>query len=419
MKQFFFLFLFISTSCHASLTPEQLQQANSALNTVFRAYARAVQFLPDPPSSAIQKLLGVYVWDSSARAVWVQSSGTISGWSFPCIDFKSLPYELAPMENVNCNQSGVCQAIPYSRGYWFGKTPYPTGNYPDAGGCRELYYDSVVPGGVGFSDICGEYGSYGVGAYAGACGQYTSTVPYRSSVFYVELSSVPNATFSEFRPVFQLSAQAINDTLGVRVALGQAFANQGDTFGLDGSPAFSVPVPPYTTPPQGFPAPYNADAYEYMNAMDILDNGIYTSTPLADGAYPPAPSNYWTTGYGGGSSVTVNVDMSGVISAVQDIGTLLSSGPSVSSSTIFVEYDNFRSSITSQWITPISNKLIPSTVPVWTPCFVLDFSSTTWKAPATEYCLTDFTGWDTLLQIIRFSLLLSVFIWGVYFIWEG
>jgi len=127
------------------------------------------------------------------------------------------------------------------------------------------------------------------------------------------------------------------------------------------------------------------------------------------------------------SSVVVNVDVSSVTSAINslhdsfnDFQSFMSSGPSTTSGDIQSAFGDFQVALSSVPLVALFERLIPVGSSVtWTPCFDFDFSGTVWAKPPFQFCMDTISGWSTFMAILRWSLLMVVFIWGIRYIWGG
>jgi len=151
-----------------------------------------------------------------------------------------------------------------------------------------------------------------------------------------------------------------------------------------------------------------------------------------------------TNTYNYGSTITLNVDLSTTNVLLSSISAqiaalnfssgaadsrvydfLASSGFTQSSGSVFASFTDFQATISSFPIMALMNQLIPTSSDTWRPCFDTAFLwSGIWEnsAPAgtiKEVCLDVFTGWNILVTIIRFAIMLGVFVWGIKYIWGG
>ena len=236
--------------------------------------------------------------------------------------------------------------------------------------------------------------------------------------------------------------------------------NNGTAYGGSGSDIGSDWQQPYNN--------YMNNGYIEVAAPDvssvgsgtdsILPPGVVVST--GDGIIPPITDTNTTTTTISSTSVTVNIDMSGVITAVNNVGTKvntvdsdliyqtqISSGISSKidkTNSLLTDLDNKIStpSVTSidtgtyasQWQdfhhsfsgipSSIFSSLIPKSSDTWRPCIDLGFvrsglwSTAHYSSNTTEFCFDRFSGWNLTMSICRGFFLFIFALMGLQSLWK-
>lgn len=135
------------------------------------------------------------------------------------------------------------------------------------------------------------------------------------------------------------------------------------------------------------------------------------------------------------TSVTVNVSTGEIVDKLTEISSVTSSIYSrlISTAPLFNTYID-TAATWGQWLDfktefssaplPLLGLIIPVSTQTWVPCFDLSgFWSGYWAGSLPEgktgtFCLTDFSGWNTFIDLLKCSFSLMILLWGIFEFWD-
>lgn len=230
------------------------------------------------------------------------------------------------------------------------------------------------------------------------------------STLYSSTGSLEIATTNEFSGSIYLPNQGPWPALAVAAGDFSAFGEQtGSTWPVAGGTITDL---------------YAYNDYVSAGALDLTDTDVQVSSAGVDISSQVASFFVFSS--------STSADFTATNGILQNIYNFVSSTAGVSISSaggVQNSFEQFQNSISSLPVFGIFENLLPAdTTTMWEPCF--DFSGL-WSSsmgyvvggspPAgdQEFCLTEISGWDAFMVIVRFTMILLVFVWGVKYIWGG